>query len=75
MKKIALFLLLTFSSVSMLLADIVPQADAAKVAKNHYFTHTNGIEYGSIILNLAFTKAKDGEPVYYIYNVGDNQGL
>ena len=46
-----------------------------KLPKNHYFTYTNGIEYGSIILNLAFTKAKDGEPVYYIYNIGDNKGF
>ena len=46
-----------------------------KLPKITIITYTNGIEYGSIILNLAFTKAKDGEPVYYIYNVGDNQGF
>ena len=75
MKKISIFLLLVISSFSFLKADIVNQTNAAKVAKNHYFNYAIATDYGRITLDLAFTKIINGEPVYYIYNVGENKGF
>ena len=75
MKKITLFLFFVFSATTILNADIVDQPDAAKAAKNHYFNYEIGIDYSSITLNLAYTKTINGEPVYYIFNVGDDDGF
>ncbi len=56
MKKITLLFLLVFSSVSILMADIVTQSDAAKVAKNHYFSYATATDYSSITIKPGFYK-------------------
>jgi len=75
MKKITLFLFLVLSSASILMADIVNQSDATVVAKNHYFGFTSANNLNSITLSLVYTKTIEGEPVYYIFNVGENNGF
>jgi len=75
MKKTLLFLVVVICSAGMLKAGIIPQTDAALVAKNHYVNYAPGTHNGSIVLNLVYTKFTGNEPLYYIYNAGSGKGF
>ncbi|MCF8368578.1 MAG: C10 family peptidase [Bacteroidales bacterium] len=75
MKKFLLFFLVTIVSVYLTKADVVNETTAAKAAKNHYFTYASASSYSSINLGLIYTKSQNGEPVYYIFNVGNDKGF
>lgn len=75
MKKTLLFILMVICSGVILQAGIVPQKDAAMVARNHYVNYAPGTDNGSIVLNLVYTKMTDNEPLYYVFNAGSGQGF
>ena len=75
MKQISILLFILFGYFSFTMADVVNETVAAKVAKNHYVTYSAGQSSGSIPMNLIYTKVVDYQPVYYIFNVGDNEGF
>ncbi len=75
MKRISILLLLLAGLFSFSKADIVNQTVAADAAKNHYFNYSVGIDYTSISLDLVYTKTIDGQPLFYIFNVSDNEGF
>ncbi len=75
MKRISLLLLLLIGLFPFAKADIVNQEIAAKAAKNHYFSYTSGLDYNSTSLKVAYSKIVDGQALYYIFNVGADQGF
>ncbi len=75
MKRFSILLLLFISSISFLKADIINQEIAAKAAKNHYFSYSSGVDYNSITLELAFTNSVNEQPVFYVFNVAENNGF
>ena len=75
MKKALLFLVVVICSTGILKAGIVPQTDAARVAKNHYVNYAPGIDNGSIVLNHVYTKFAGNEPLYYIFNAASGNGF
>jgi len=75
MKRISILFFMLFGFFYFSIAGIVDETVAAKVAKNHYITYSSGKDISNISLNLTFTKAIDGQPVYYIFNVGNDDGF
>ena len=75
MKKILLLVLFVIGSVSLLKAEIVNQTNAANVAKNHYFKYALNVDYNSISMELAYAETVGEQPVYYIFNLGNNGGF
>ncbi|MCD6367225.1 MAG: Spi family protease inhibitor, partial [Bacteroidales bacterium] len=61
-----------------LFAEVIPVDLAKKVAKNIYYERANLIKarnYDNINLSLVTTEKNNETPVYYIFNVGENQGF
>ncbi len=61
-----------------LFAEVIPVDLAKKVAKNIYYERANLVKsrsYNSINLSLVTAEEYKGTPVYYIFNVGKNQGF
>jgi hypothetical protein len=56
-------------------ADIVNPKTASKAAKNHYFSYSTGLDYSKTSLELAYSKIVDGQAVYYVFNINDNEGF
>ncbi len=75
MKRISILLFILSGFYYLSMAGIVNETVAAKVAKNHYIVYSDGQNPGTVSLDLAFTKTIKGQPVYYIFNIGDNNGF
>ena len=76
MKKIIyLFLIVLFAMP--VFAKKIDVETAKKAAKNLYYTKINQIKdvkLSSINLTLAYTEFANNEPVYYVFNVNENEG-
>ncbi|GEM_PF-1996743 len=75
MKRISILLFLLAGLFTFVSAKIVNEQTAAKAAKNHYITYSKIQTGGNISVNLVFTKKINNQPVYYIYNIGNNKGF
>ena len=67
-----------FCSLTLwLYAEIVSQEEASIAARNHYYQVSsihNGQDYEAIIPHLIFTRNDNFLPVYYIFNINQNDG-
>jgi hypothetical protein len=81
MKKLYLLSISLFVFISLFAKD-VDKDYAMQVAKNFYLQNTQG-EVSDVTLNLVYEckanqnvgRVSDGSPIYYVFNVGNNQGF
>ncbi len=76
-KLIFLNLLFVFILISAF-AEKIDVEYAQKIAKNIYFeriSQINEIDYNNINLSLVYTKVYNNEPIYYVFNVNENDGF
>ena len=74
----SIFVLFFVFGTFHLFAEVIPVDLAKKVAKNIYYERANLIKsrsYDNINLSLVTTEEYNGTPVYYVFNVDDNQGF
>ncbi|MCF8297618.1 MAG: C10 family peptidase [Saprospiraceae bacterium] len=78
-KGISLLISLIILSIQAIYAEIVPVNIAEKVAKNFYFERANSLSKNisreSITISSTIIKEVDTEPVYYVFNIENNNGF
>ena len=77
-KRLLLLLVITFLVIEVF-ASFVPEKEAKKIAKSHYFEYGNNIENKNIIwesinLDCIVNPEKDKTQLFYIFNVSNDKG-
>ena len=80
MKTLSIFVIAILMALNGF-AGIVPEKEAEKVAKNHFYQSVNSfltddyIEWDNIYLTCILNAEKDKDAGYYIFNVNDDNGF
>lgn len=77
-KKVALGWLLVLISANLAFAGLVPLKDARLIARNLYFERVQAfkpMKMSMIEITEEFTVGMAGEPTYYVFNIGNNEGF
>ncbi|HRZ42578.1 MAG TPA: thiol protease/hemagglutinin PrtT [Bacteroidales bacterium] len=78
MKKATLGWLMVLLSVNLAFAGVVPVEDARLIAKNLYFERVQAfrpVKMSMIVITDEFSVGMAGEPLYYVFNIGNNEGF
>jgi hypothetical protein len=77
MKKLSLFVFITFISIG-LFAGFVPRQEAEKVAKSAYFQNLSAVksvEWEQLNVDCLFDPAFNSEYGFYVFNINGDQGF